>query len=63
MAEKKKFLLRLDPALYAALETWSANELRSVNAQIEFLLVEAAKKTGRLRKSASGEGLEDGGAE
>jgi len=50
MSEKKKFLLRVDPELYAALERWSADELRSVNAQIEFLLVECVRKSGRLRK-------------
>jgi hypothetical protein len=47
MAEKKKFLLRLDPALWAVLERWAADELRSVNGQIEFLLREAAKRAGR----------------
>ncbi len=50
MEEKKRFLLRLDPADYAALEKWSADELRSVNAQIEFLLRDALKKAGRMRQ-------------
>jgi hypothetical protein len=49
MSEKKRFLLRLEPDLYAALERWSADELRSVNGQIEFLLKEAARQSGRLR--------------
>ncbi len=48
MAEKKKFLLRIDDKLYAALEKWAADDLRSINAQIEFLLTDAAKKTGRI---------------
>jgi len=48
MSEKKKFLLRLDEDLYASLETWAANDLRSVNAQIEFLLTDALRKAGRL---------------
>lgn len=48
MAEKKKFLLRIDEKIYAALEKWAADELRSVNAQIEFLLTEALRKAGRL---------------
>ncbi len=48
MSEKKKFLLRLDESLYAALEKWAAHDLRSVNAQIEFLLTDAARKSGRL---------------
>ena len=48
MTEKKKFLLRVDAELYSALEKWAADELRSVNAQIEFLLTDLAKKGGRL---------------
>ncbi|HVY90957.1 MAG TPA: hypothetical protein VG942_18965 [Hyphomonadaceae bacterium] len=43
---KKSFPLRLDPALYAAVERLAAAELRSVNAQMEFLLREALKKRG-----------------
>lgn len=50
MGEKKKFLLRLDTELYEALERWAADELRSVNAQMEYLLKEAARKAGRLPK-------------
>jgi hypothetical protein len=49
MAEKKKFLLRLDERLFAALEKWAADDLRSVNAEIEFILAGAAKKAGRLK--------------
>ncbi|HUX41716.1 MAG TPA: Arc family DNA-binding protein [Rectinemataceae bacterium] len=45
---KKRFLLRLDPAVWSALEKWAADELRSVNSEIEFLLKEALKKAGRL---------------
>ena len=44
MAERKSFLLRIDPALWAELESWSAQELRSTNAQIEFLLRQAVQK-------------------
>lgn len=51
--EKKRFLLRLDPRLYQVLEKWAQDELRSVNAQIEFLLKEAAKKAGRWRDEAT----------
>ncbi len=54
MSEKKKFLLRLDENLYAALETWAAHDLRSVNAQIEFLLADAARKAGRLKTQDNG---------
>ncbi|MFN3693435.1 MAG: Arc family DNA-binding protein [Ignavibacterium sp.] len=48
MAEKKKFLLRIDEKIYAALEKWAADDLRSINAQIEFILTEALKKSGRM---------------
>ncbi|WP_445636079.1 CopG-like ribbon-helix-helix domain-containing protein [Nostoc sp. DSM 114161] len=51
MSQKKRFLLRLDLELYEVLEKWSADELRSVNAQIEYLLTEAARKTGRWKES------------
>lgn len=47
MAEKKKFLLRIDSDLYAALEKWAADDLRSINAQIEFLLTNLVKNAGR----------------
>ena len=46
---KKAFLLRLDPRLYRVLEKWAQDELRSVNAQIEYLLKEAVKKAGRWK--------------
>ena len=49
MSEKKKFLLRLDEHLYAALEAWAGHDLRSVNAQIEFLLADAVRKSGRRK--------------
>jgi len=47
MTEKKKFLLRIDENIYAALEKWAADDLRSINSQIEFLLKEALRKAGR----------------
>ncbi len=50
MSEKKKFLLRLDADLYDALERWAADDLRSVNAQMEYLLKEAARRAGRLKE-------------
>jgi hypothetical protein len=52
MADRKPFLLRLDPATYAALERWSADELRSLNAQIEYLLRYALRDAGRLPRPA-----------
>lgn len=53
MPEKKKFLLRIDENLHAALEKWAADDLRSINAQIEFLLTQAVKDEGRLKTSES----------
>lgn len=50
---KKQFPLRLDPKLYTVLERWAADELRSVNAHIEFLLREAVRKAGRLNNQVS----------
>jgi hypothetical protein len=50
MAKKKNFPLRIDPALYEVIEQWAQDEFRSVNAHIEFLLREAAKQAGRLKK-------------
>jgi hypothetical protein len=47
LAERKAFLLRVDPLLYASLEKWAADELRSVNGQIEYLLTDAARRAGR----------------
>jgi hypothetical protein len=51
MAERKKLLLRLDPAVYDAVARWAADDLRSVNAQIEFALRLALKQAGRPAKS------------
>ncbi|WP_250292318.1 MULTISPECIES: hypothetical protein [unclassified Frankia] len=48
MTERKKILLRLDPAVHDALARWAAAELRSTNAQIEFLLRRALSEAGRL---------------
>ena len=47
MAERKKLLLRLDPAVYDAVAKWAADDLRSVNAQIEYALRRALKAAGR----------------
>jgi hypothetical protein len=48
MAERKTFLLRLDPALHEALQRWADADLRSLNAQIEFLLRRSLRDAGRL---------------
>ena len=52
MAERKPFLLRMDPEVYAALQRWAADDLRSLNAQIEFVLRRALQQEGRLRQEA-----------
>jgi hypothetical protein len=44
VAARKPFLLRIDPALWAELETWAQDELRSVNGQIEYILRQAVVK-------------------
>ncbi|GAA4633179.1 hypothetical protein GCM10023196_069730 [Actinoallomurus vinaceus] len=50
--ERKKLLLRLDPAVHEALARWAADELRSTNAQIEFLLRRALADAGRMPRAA-----------
>jgi len=53
MAEKKKFLLRIDENVYASLEKWAADDLRSINAQIEFLLKDSLRKNNRFKEPDS----------
>ena len=55
MATRKALLLRISPELHEVLERWAADELRSVNAQIEFLLKDAARRSGRDGRSARAE--------
>ncbi|CAL9358751.1 hypothetical protein SUDANB121_00630 [Nocardiopsis dassonvillei] len=52
MPERKKVLLRLDPAVHDALARWAGQELRSTNAQIEFLLRRALNEAGRMPAEA-----------
>lgn len=52
MAERRPYLLRLDPRTLDALQLWAADELRSLNAQIEFLLRRALQEAGRLPRDA-----------
>lgn len=49
-SERKAVLLRLDPAVHDAVARWAADDLRSVNAQIELLLRDALRRAGRLPK-------------
>ncbi|WP_019008480.1 hypothetical protein [Deinococcus aquatilis] len=52
---RKSYPLRISPELYAALERWAADDLRSVNAQIEFLLTQSVKRAGRSGQTLSKE--------
>jgi len=54
MAERKAFLLRIDPELYETLSRWAADELRSLNGQIEYLLRQAAVEGGRAPRRGGG---------
>lgn len=53
MSDKKAFILRLDPKKLKALEKWAADEFRSTNGQIEYLLDQALRKAGRYKFSRS----------
>ena len=48
MAERKTFLLRLDPSVFNALQRWASTDLRSLNGQIEYLLRRALQQAGRF---------------
>ena len=52
MADRKPFLLRIDPAVLEALQRWANDDLRSLNAQIEFLLRRALQESGRGKKGS-----------
>ena len=52
MSDRKSLLLRLDPAVHDALSRWASDELRSTNAQIEFLLRRALSDAGRMPTGA-----------
>jgi hypothetical protein len=53
MPQAKRFLLRLDPRLFEALRRWADDDLRSINAQIEYLLTDAARRAGRLPRQTT----------
>lgn len=50
MAKKKAFALRLDPEVLKAVEKWAADEFRSTNGQLEWMIVQQLKKDGRFKK-------------
>jgi hypothetical protein len=53
MPDKKRFLLRLEPEVFDALQRWADDELRSVNGQIELLLRRALRDVGRLPRASA----------
>lgn len=58
MAAKKPFALRIDEKLMKAVEKWAEDEFRSANGQIEWIIYEALKKSGRLSKKQSEDNTE-----
>lgn len=60
MAEKKAYPLRMSPEVLDAIQRWADDELRSLNAQIEYVLREALRKSGRLTRSNGTDGLPPG---
>jgi len=55
MPQKKPFVLRLDPEIMKAVEKWAADEFRSTNGQIEWLIHKALKESGRLKSKGKSE--------
>ena len=55
MAKKKAFALRLDPEVLKAVEKWAADEFRSTNGQLEWMITQALKKEGRTTRTKSKE--------
>lgn len=54
--ERKAFLLRIDPEVWSELEAWAADELRSVNGQVEYLLRQAVQKRKRAQAAEEDDG-------
>lgn len=50
MSSKKSFVLRIDPEKFEAVEKWAADEFRSTNGQLEWIIDQALKKAGRYKK-------------
>ena len=55
MAKKKAFALRLNPEILKAVEKWAADEFRSTNGQLEWMISQSLKKSGRLKKKKTDE--------
>jgi hypothetical protein len=59
VAERKPFLLRIDPAVLEGVQRWANDDLRSLNAQIEYLLRESLRKAGRASRPAASPALSE----
>ena len=60
MADKKSFALRIDDELFKALEKWAADEFRSVNGQLEWIIHQKLKEAGRLKNDGKNPGSKTG---
>jgi hypothetical protein len=60
MSKKKQFVLRISQEMYDAVEKWAADEFRSTNGQLEWIISEALKKAGRKKKSNNADEELDG---
>jgi hypothetical protein len=60
MAARKQYPLRIDPEIWAAVEKWAADEMRSSNAQMEWILRDALRRAGRLPKKGQPAGDDPG---
>ncbi|KAF1688393.1 Arc family DNA binding domain-containing protein [Pseudoxanthomonas taiwanensis] len=59
MGEKKAYPLRISAEILAAMQRWADDELRSLNAQIEYVLRDALRKAGRLPQPGAGDAKEE----
>ena len=59
MAERRPFLLRIDPALFETLQRWANDEVRSLNGQVEYLLTRAVREAGRMKTEDRRQKTED----
>lgn len=63
MAEKKSFVLRIDGDVYKMLEKWAADDFRSVNGQIEWIISQKLKETGRIKNTTDAAAAKPGSKE
>lgn len=57
-SENKSFILRVDAATMEALEKWAEDEFRSTNGQLQWIIADALRRSGRLKKSKNGGGVD-----